>query len=201
MNGSWSFANAEFRRPLILKHSVPRQISFASATFKRTTCSADYEGNYRAWRKNFEEQSDRENEGLFYALEKRSHRASLPHMSVAYWVSRLYDWVSVYGQSYERAISWFFGLQVIMFITYWIGLQHVHAQIVQVVAFTLSQVAKPFELFSAKAPDSEGGLALVSGLTASDRALWGIVGFAHSALSIVLLTIAVLAIRWRFRRA
>ncbi len=66
-----------------------------------------------------------------------------------------------------------------------------------VVIFTLSQIAKPFELLSARAPDSSAYTALIP----ADASLWWTVAtFTHSVLSIVLIALFILAVRWRFRR-
>ena len=65
-----------------------------------------------------------------------------------------------------------------------------------VVAFTLAQVAKPFDIM---APH---GTVDGYGVLASNACIscWRLAAFAQSVLSISLLALFVLALRWRFRR-
>ena len=105
-----------------------------------------------------------------------------------------------YGQSYSRALFWFVVVQVLFGITYaalsgW--LPNLSGRVdSQVVAFTFAQVVKPFELFSYKAPGA-GAYAIVPDPTTG---WWLLLTAAQSVLSITLITLFLLAIRWRFRR-
>ncbi len=207
VSGAWTFDRTQFLGPLLIHQKtteLPQQITFGRVQFRRQACGPGTDGNYRQWRTLFAENSDRENEGLFYALEKRSHRRGLPWYSLSRAVSAIYDGVSMYGQSYERAFGAFLALQLIAGLGYATALGMVHwlqpidgNSLKQIVAFTIAQVAKPFELMSGRQPDHNSVLALV----ADGRASWAIWTFVHSALSIIFLALMVLAFRWRFRRA
>jgi hypothetical protein len=67
-----------------------------------------------------------------------------------------------------------------------------------VLAFTFSQVAKPFELFSSKV-SMDGAYAI---LRDSDygTGLWQLLTAVQSVFSLSLVALFLLALRWRFRR-
>lgn len=207
LSGRLNFRGAYFRRPLTVSHfesKFSQDITFARAHFLGDSCAPEHEGHYRAIRKEFEENSDRESEGQFYALEKRCHRASLPFLSLSRFVSATYGGVSEYGQSYERALIVFLVIQLVALVGYGLASGYICLggsfsadRLLQLVAFTLAQVAKPFDLLVGRGLDGTAS-AIVSG---GSSARWGLAAAAHSVLSLVALALTVLAIRWRFRRA
>jgi len=173
------------------------------ARFRRTAQRASDEGAYRAIRNLFHKNRAREWEGYFYALEKRCHRRSLPWRSAwfARSLSALYDWTAVYGQSYERAFLVFVLVQIVFGFGYSIfsgrfGLSTEVDPII--VAFALAQALKPFELLAARRPSSTVYTEVLSG--AEESVLWIASTVLHSVLSLALIALFLLAVRWRFRR-
>lgn len=198
-----AFDRARFARALELSTSnkLPRQTTFVRTTFLRSACQPDDEGKYRDIRNLFHTNRAREWEGLFYALEKRCHRRSLPPLSFARGLSWLYDVTAEYGQSYERAFAWFLLVQLGFAIGYSVAADRWQfgAGIDDtVVLFTMSQVAKPFELLSARAAESPVYRELVD--DPSEVLGWAVATFFHGVASILLIALFLLALRWRFRR-
>jgi hypothetical protein len=163
----------------------------------------DDEAAYRQLRIIFAGHSDRDSEGQFYAHEKRSQRLGLKWStgeSISRVVSRLYDLMSEYGSSYERAFVAFFIVQAFFLLIY-AGLSdrwHVVGGEYdsKVVAFTFAQVVKPFELFSVKFP-LDGAYTIVGD---GCRGWWELLTLVQSVASISLIALFLLALRWRFRR-
>jgi hypothetical protein len=179
---------------------LPQQTTFHKAKFERTALKPEDEGSYRNIRNAFHTNRARELEGLFYRYEKICHRKMLPLYSFARWLSCLYDLTARYGQSYERALVTFIILQLVFgFIYEWRSdrLRIPGPIDWTVVAFTLSQVTKPFELLSAKDP---GGAIYTAVVGQSVSPSWDMLTLAQSLLSIIVLALLLIAIRWRFRR-
>jgi hypothetical protein len=204
-DGPWLFRSARFRGDISINAPTLSQgLSFSGARFRGPACDAQLEGSYRVIRQLFETNSDRENEGLFYALEKRCHRKSLSRRSLARPVSTLYDWISGYGQSYERAFWWLLGWQAVfaLLCSLLLGRWQIGAALDwELIAFTFAQVAKPFELFSGRLPAYAQNLTLDQIPAGWGLHGWALLGLLHSVISISLLALFVLALRWRFRRA
>jgi hypothetical protein len=170
---------------------------------KETAFGPGAEGRYRTIRNLFHASRDREQEGTFYRYEKRALRKGLPLRQPASWVPRAvsacYDWLAGYGQSYERALLWFIGLQIGFGLLYsvmsgrfaWGG-----AIDSQVAAFVVAQVVKPFELLSTRTPTGWPYVGVYSG----GSGWWTLGTMAHSVLSLTLVALFLLALRWRFRR-
>lgn len=192
---------ALFSAPLIFNDcTLPQQSSFYGVRFRRGDALPGAEGDYRTIRNLFEKHRNREVEGLFYALEKRSHRRSLTWHSPPRWMSAIYDWIAGYGQSFERAALSFLLLQCVFGLTYaaMAGRLQIPGFLdIQIVAFTLSQVVKPFELLSGRTPD--GVMADILG-EGGPTGGWLLLTFAHGVTSLVVLALFVLALRWRFKR-
>lgn len=189
---------------IILEGATFPQFTTADGlTFLPSAHIVENEGDFRAARLAFGLLGNKELEGVFYAMEKRCHRKGLP-ISIfkpkalfARFVSALYDWTSIYGQSYERAFSWFLCTQLFFGLAYSIcrgkfGLEPDG----RIWKFTLAQLVKPFELFSAKQlPDF---YEYVAGVSPSVG--WAIAAGIHSIVSLSLLALFLLALRWRFKR-
>jgi hypothetical protein len=167
------------------------------------------EGSYRDARNAFHAHRNRELEGKFFALEKRCHRNGLPN-TFNYFLPRLLSWLydktSEYGQSYGRALVAFGLVQVLFCLGYSLfsGGRYWRFAIFgewdsSAVAFTFSQVAKPFELAASryaaqsKTYDDIVGNSLHLGW-------WQLWTALHSIVSISILALVLLALRWRFRR-
>jgi hypothetical protein len=198
---SLNFANCHFTRAPSFGRSValPQRTTFRAAKFNMLS---EDEGAYRSIRNYFNMLRNRDAEGLFYAREKRCHRLGMtqPREWVPRAISYLYDLTSEYGYSYGWALFWFFVAQVVSGLTYarlshrlfnWGGTFDS-----RVVAFTFAQVVKPFELFSSKIASS-GAYAIVPDPVTG---WWLLLTAVQSVLSITLLALFLLAIRWRFRR-
>ena len=203
-DGPWDFRGTRFRGDVSINSlTLSQGLTFSGARFRGPACSARHEGSYRVIRQLFEKNSDRENEGVFYALEKRCHRMSLPSRSLARPVSALYDWISAYGQSYERAFWWLVGWQIVFALSCSLLLERWQfgARVDwQLIAFTFAQVAKPFELFSGRLPEYARELGIEHLPVGWGLHGWALFGLLHSVISISLLALFVLALRWRFRR-
>ena len=100
--------------PTFEPNSLPQDSTFYRARFQAGATRRASEPAHRALRIAFAANSDREMEGLFYALEKRCHRRSLQWWPswLARIVSCLYDWTSNYGRRYELSLGWLIGVQV-----------------------------------------------------------------------------------------
>jgi len=113
----------------------------------------------------------------------------------------LYDWSSEYGYSYGWALFWFCALQVVFGIIYAAlsGRLALSGQYdSRVLAFTFSQVVKPFELFSSKV--STDGAYAIPADNQSGIGLWQLLTAVQSVASLSLVALFLLALRWRFRR-
>ncbi|MGB9331335.1 MAG: hypothetical protein WCB10_11240 [Steroidobacteraceae bacterium] len=178
--------------------NLPPRTEFKGATFD---LRAEDESAFRGIRNFFAAQRARDWEGLFYAYEKRCHRLGLrrPREWIPRSLSFLYDKASEYGYSYGRALMWFCIVQL--------GFLVIYAALAgelapggdfdgRLVAFTFAQVVKPFELFSSRVA-SEGAYAIVPG---GADGLWLFLTALQSVLSISLIALFLLALRWRFRR-
>jgi hypothetical protein len=143
----------------------------------------------------FHASRDREQEGTFYKHEKRARRRNLPLINPSSWISRFvsasYDWLAGYGQSCERAFLWFLGAQIVFALLYSIMSERfafVGAIDSQVIAFTLAQIVKPFELLSARKADHwpydgvyTGGSGWWTAVTMADTAFFSRVDCAFLA--------------------
>jgi hypothetical protein len=178
---------------------IPQKTNFLGATF---SLRPEDESAFRVLRNFYATHRARDSEGRFYAYEKRCHRLGMkgPGEWVSRGISFLYDATSEYGSSYIRALVWFCVIQVVSAITYAAmsgRLENIGGPYdSRVVAFTFAQVAKPFELFSSKA-STDGFYSIVQ----RDAAGWWLMLTAvQSVISISLIALFLLALRWRFRR-
>jgi hypothetical protein len=177
---------------------LPARTEFKGATFK---LHAEDESAFRVIRNFFNDHRARDLEGRFYAYEKRCHRLGLrrPREWVPRALSFLYDATSEYGYSYGRALVWFCIVQLAFGVAY----AALSDRLVpggdfdsRVVAFTFAQVVKPFELFGSKGA-TDGAYAIVPAI---GHGWWLLLTAVQSILSISLLALFLLALRWRSRR-
>lgn len=179
-----------------LTPELPQNTRFDGATF--VPHAAD-EHVYRILRIHFRKNGDRDAEGRFYAREKRSQRLGLP-FGLTRGVSFLYDKSSEYGYSYARAFYWFCAVQVACCLIYaWLSdrLDFGGSLDSRVLSFTFAQIVRPFELFSGKLPTPGGAYDIVG---KQDLGYWLVLSSLQSIVSITLLALFLLALRWRFRR-
>jgi hypothetical protein len=185
--------------------SMPQDSNFRGLELRRKTAFGDgAEGRYRAIRNLFNASRDREQEGVFYMYEKRALRKNSSLKQPNSWIPRIvstcYDWLAGYGQSYERAFGCFVGMQVLFAIVYscMSGRFEIGCDIdSQVVAFTLAQTVRPFEFLSTGKLDHWP----YAGIYVGDQSAWWIVAIMlDTVLSLTLVALFLLALRWRFRR-
>ncbi len=178
---------------------LPQKTSFDEAKFE---FPPQDEWAFRAIRNLFSENRAREDEGRFYAYEKRCHRRNLrPRRKIfTRFVSWIYDVTSMYGLRYERALICFLIVQVLFGLIYaWISdrLSNIGGGYdSHIVGFTLAQLVKPFELFGSKLTLQD----TYSIVRPEQLGLWQCLTLLQSLLSIVLIAMLLIAIRWRFRR-
>jgi hypothetical protein len=179
---------------------IPQETTCAGAQFNSTR--GEDEGNYRTIRNYCSDNRARELEGKFYALEKRCHRRRLSWIraGIPRAISWLYDATAEYGQSYGRALLWLFGLQLAFGFGYEAasGRLRIPGPIDgKIIGFTFAQVVKPFELFSNRGVSESSVFEIVP---LGSRGCWMFWTAIHSVLSLALVTLLLLALRWRFRR-
>ncbi|HEY0683006.1 MAG TPA: hypothetical protein VGD45_11800 [Steroidobacter sp.] len=203
--GSLDFSGARFYAPVRFDNTkMPQQTRGDRLHFAKSALTPDAEGNYRSARLVFADHKNRELEGVFYACEKRCHRQSLSPRHLRNWLplslSNLYDLTSGYGHSYGKALTAFLVIQVLFGLGYSVASERFElapATDWNVVLFTLAQVAKPFDLLSARSYDT----TLFGVVNLSEASpWWGIAAFIHSTISLALIALFLLAVRWRFRR-
>jgi uncharacterized protein YjbI with pentapeptide repeats len=162
---------------------------------------------YRTLRLGMEKLSARHEAGMFYALEQASLRSSLGHMKRhERWLSWLYETCSDYGRNGARPIVVLIGVAVLFALVYAVfpGLHAVLAgepipsldlgSVGRSATFSLQQVVQPFWVW--RNPTST---VLFDGDGKSPLSLaW--VATLQSLFSIALVSLSVLALRWRFKR-
>lgn len=202
--GRWNLSRTTFHSPLNISIDSPPTISqsctFSGATFRKGACSAETESTYRKIRRAFENNGDRDNEGLFYAAEKRSQRMGLPHGTERAF-SAVYDATSGYGRDYARALQILLWVQVLFAFFYSLmsGRLSVPGRVdTQVLAFTLSNVVRPFEVGTTR--QLVGIASEIVGANTLTPA-WIALTTLHSVMSLVTFGLFLLALRWRFKRA
>lgn len=183
--------------------AMPQNTSFQRMKLLKTAFGDGAEARYRAIRNLFHASRDREQEGLFYKYEKRAKRKGLTWRWPGNWIPRAvskgYDLFAGYGQSYGQALAWFVGVQIGFGFLYSVMSKRFGWSWSidwQVVAFTLAQVVKPFGLLSA----STGPGWPYRGIAAENSADWAFFTATDTALSLILVALFLLALRWRFRR-
>lgn len=194
---------ARFEAPIRIRASgkveLSQSVSFEGAKFSAGVCGVDTEPGYRTLRQAFEKNGNRDDEATFYALEKRSQRLTL-QLGPTRMISALYDWFSSYGRSYIKPLAWLLGAQLVAALGYVVASPNYKIAwgfSPDIMAFTLAQVARPFELLSAKAASPIALDVIGHEVTAG----WAVVTAFHGILSLTFLALFLLAIRWRFKRS
>lgn len=137
-------------------------------------------------------------EGMFYALEQKCLRNDSNTPLSARFASTIYELANDYGQSYVRPLIWLALLTFLMVPIYidfgaWTATngQNISSN---AWTFSLEQVFRPFYAWRT---DLASAINVVE---AGNQLAVKIVATIQSAFSIGLITLSVLALRWRFRR-
>jgi hypothetical protein len=182
---------------------LPQNTSFRGARFaNKTAFSAVGESRFREIRNLLHDNRDREQEGRFFAYEKRSYRKSSDWIGwncISRPLSYIYDLVSHYGQSYEVALLWLALMQLGFGFAYAArsGRLGLGVEIDRsVLQFTLAQVARPFELLSGRPATAEFYVDVIG----NGGAWWSVMTAVQSVVTYAMIAIVFIALRWRFRR-
>ncbi|MGE5539028.1 MAG: pentapeptide repeat-containing protein [Gemmatimonas sp.] len=161
-----------------------RDVSFQGVTFNKLNARGD-DHNLRALRLIAESRQSKEEERQFYSLEQKSVTRQEP-LSISSAFAWLYEISSSYGTSLDRALAVFVSTNMAMTLLYWaLG----DGRFLEACQITLSQIFDPF------------GIWRENSVVASWSALGEkILRSLHSLLDFVLLVIAVIAIRWRYKK-
>jgi hypothetical protein len=204
--GTWNFAGTVFYGRIKFPEGASAgdivagstNVNFFGSRFETSATPPDAQGDYRTIREGFEKVGDRENHAHFHKIEMRCERFGRP-LGMTRVTSAFYDWLSSYGSSYIKPMNLWLGLQCLAGVLYaWAspkfspnpGLD------LSIPVFTLGQSLKPFELLGLRVP-SDIAEEVMGG---APIALWAAGTILHSALSLLLFGLFVLALRWRFKR-
>jgi uncharacterized protein YjbI with pentapeptide repeats len=133
-------------------------------------------------------------EGMFYALEQKCLRKDPDTPRSAKIASWIYEKVSDYGQSFLRPLNLWFGLPFLFYLLYLAATWDSSARMSDILSFAVKQSVFPF---SAWRVDLFEELSIWNN--------WQILGVRvlasiQSAVSLGLIAMSLLALRWRFRR-
>jgi hypothetical protein len=191
-----------FHRTPVFNDGLSQQTTFHGTRFLRSACTPEDEGTYRDLRKKLGENRAREWEGIAYEREQQCQRRAMfqQRRYFAWFTSLLYGAAARYGHSYERAWAIFFLTQIAFGLLYsWrsgrLGWGRLDTT---VVLYTLAPILKPFEGLSTKATYATWAQQVIASNPAS--LFWPIVTSLQSVISLALVALALLAMRWRFRR-
>ena len=172
------------------------------------TGTADAEQDYRTLRLAMENIRDRPQEAVFFALEQRAMRHRAGWWQLRKWLSLAYDWTCDYGRSAGRPLCILLGFGVAFMAVYWLmaGLPAIDRAIsLHLASLSLEQIVKPFGFWG------RGGDALLTDalkdlgldpqqISPNKQFLFKLLATLQSVLSLALLALFVLALRWQFRR-
>ena len=171
---------------------IPQESIFKRNKFVKL--DEESESSFRSIRSQLSKHVNRYDEGLFYAFEQRCHRKRFKWYNPFRLISFLYDYVSLYGLSYERLIFCFLTLQLLFYFEYASMADKVDFfSKVNIFVFTFGQLFKPFDIFSIKHVEDQ---KLQSVLDTSIPFITAI----HSLLSFSIFALILIALRWRFKR-
>jgi hypothetical protein len=200
VSGFFSLEQSTLHAPLVCREICLPQASFLTQTrFKTGAIVVDAESSYRSLRTVFADHKNRELEGLFYALEKRCHRLSLPWWSLHRAAWAVYDFASEYGQNYLRPLLWLAATQLMFGLFYaWMLDRLFHTCCVDgpLTIFTLVQLVKPFDAAGGKLPSNLD----IDTLSTGELPWFIVVTMLQGVASLALIALFLLALRWRFRR-
>jgi hypothetical protein len=190
-----------FHKAPIFTDALAHHTSFNGTRFLRSARTPDDEGSYRDLRNKLHQNRAREWEGIAYELEQTCRRRSLFQQRrwFAWLTSLMYGFSARYGHSYERAWLIFLLLQLVFGLIYSWRSGRIGCCAIDwpVITYTAAQVLKPFDALSSKS-SATSWVMHVTG-EASDL-FWPLVTSIHAVLSLSVVALAFLAMRWRFRR-
>ncbi|MCY4384778.1 MAG: pentapeptide repeat-containing protein [Nitrospinae bacterium] len=205
------FENREFQRATSFKgcafHKAPRfhncrlhqNTNFTDAEFMDTT-SAGSAMAYRTLKLDMEEKRARQEQLRFYALEMKCRRHTEKRKFMKF-ISWMYEAMSDYGQRIFLPLAWLVFLFLLFTLVYaanFKGLPNLDAGSIPSLAiqFSIKQIVRPFGLFG-----HSSIFQLVGETPASSLLPLPIIITAtlQSILSLALLLLSALAVRWRFK--
>jgi len=188
------------RAPLFHGSRLHQGTDFTGAQFDDR--SGDVAPAYRTLKLAMAEMRARDEEGMFAAREQKCRRKRTDTSGFVKALSYVYDRASGYGQHAGRPILWLAGVILGFFHLYLFGFapspsrtfDFEPAMLGEVFRFTLRQIIDPFSAFQKTEDyvlthafnDPPLGLALLASV--------------QSMLSLALIALFLLALRWRFRR-
>ena len=148
--------------------------------------------SYRNLKNQMEKTRNRHAQGMFHALEMRSIRRQ-KISPLEDLISFLYDKASVYGYSAKTAFFNLGKVSLLAFLVYWL----IHADM-------SIDIRAPFDFDAAKsaAVDTLRQTVVPFHLLRKDDTEFWLILFStfHSVVAVILVALAFLAIRWKFRR-
>ena len=209
--GEASFNNRKFHQATEFRectfHKAPRfhncnlhqETDFTDARFLDTTSPGSAMA-YRTLKQDMEEKRARQEQLVFYALEMKSRQRTTKKKLLKF-LSSLYGMTADYGQSVSRPLLWL-GYSYLIFATIYtiffnellkehlINSDNLHLFF----SFSLEQIVRPFG-----ALDSSSLSELLEKVCPPNLLLLRLIGTFQSLLSLVLLLLFGLAVRWRFK--
>jgi len=157
---------------------------------------------YRTLKLAMAEMRARDEEGMFAALEQECRRKGTDTSGFVKVLSYVYDRASGYGQHAGRPILWLIGLALGFFHVYLFGFapspprtfDFEPTTLAEVFRFTLRQIVDPFSAFQ-----KTEGYVLAHVFNDPPLGL-ALLASGQSLLSLALIALFLLALRWRFRR-
>ena len=163
------------------------------------TESDDAEQDYRTLRLAMEQIRDRPQEAVFFALEQRAMRHQAKWWQLRKWLSYGYDWTCDYGRSAGWPLAWLAGVAFLFLMAYgWFseGYFDQPAEADELLTFIVRQIVKPFAVWGPLKTHGE----LWSNLSEGRAFLFRVLATLQSLLSLGLIALFILALRWQFRR-
>lgn len=149
--------------------------------------------SYRNLKNQMEKTRNRHAQGMFHALEMRSIRRQKVSPPLENLISFLYDKASVYGYSAKTAFLNLGKVSLLAFLVYWL----IHADM-------SIDIRAPFDFDAARsaAVDTLRQTVVPFHLLRKDDTEFWLILFStfHSVIAVILVALAFLAIRWKFRR-
>lgn len=195
---SFHFEGVTFAAPpaFFIEGDLPADANMVDCSCGRFETVGDANA-YRELRKRFPAESS-----LFFAYEQRvlsklSFR-NRGYLSLPGWISRLYDWFSMYGYSVSRPLIWLVAVNYFALLIYGTSFENeIRAQdisgawstgIYRPLGLLLQNIFSPFTMFA-----KQGAFQIADSVLA-------LVSLAQSILSLLFGTLLFLAIRRRFRK-
>jgi hypothetical protein len=174
--------------------------SFEATIFESQETERDWRA-YRRLKQLMHEVNASHEEGRFFAYELRtSAKIELKRskFSIAAYISKLYDWLSRYGQSIGRPIFWLFTINIVFAIIFFyqekLGNIKIdfasdwHKNAPGWIGLTLQNIFSPFAFLSKTPPYFV------------ETTFLAVLCILQSVITILLFTLIILALRRRFRK-